>query len=70
MHGTEKTATLVVKAAKEAGVRHIVFLSAMLVLSPHDNYIKQVHSQVENAIKDAGLTYTFLRPGLSLSTHL
>eukprot|EP00026_Physarum_polycephalum_P013880 Phypoly_transcript_14334.p1 GENE.Phypoly_transcript_14334~~Phypoly_transcript_14334.p1 ORF type:complete len:289 (-),score=65.94 Phypoly_transcript_14334:58-924(-) len=63
MHGTEKTAPQVVQGAKEAGVRHIVFLSSMVVLSPHDNYIKKIHAQVEDAIKNTGLTYTFLRPG-------
>lgn len=64
MQGTEKTAQQVVNAAKDAGVRHIVFLSAAVVLLPNDNYIKQIHAQVENAIKGAGLTYTFIRPGV------
>lgn len=65
MQGTQNTATQVVKGIKDAGVRHIVFLSSSSVLSPNDNYIKQIHVQVESAIKESGLTYTFLRPGLS-----
>ena len=61
--GAEGKATQVAKAAKDAGVRHIVFLSSALVLE-HGNYIGEMHLRVENAIKDAGFTYTFLRAGV------
>jgi len=50
-------------AAKAAGVRHIVFLSSMTVTFP-PNPIGTFHSKVEDAIKQSGITYTFLRPGV------
>ena len=61
--GAEGKATQVAKAAKDAGVRHIVFLSSALVVE-QGNYIGEIHLSVENAIKDAGFTYTFLRAGV------
>ncbi|MCE7040855.1 SDR family oxidoreductase [Dyadobacter sp. CY312] len=53
-----------VKAAKKAGVKHIVKLSqwAADVHSPV-RFLKY-HAVVENFIKESGIEYTFLRPNL------
>lgn len=48
----------VVRAAKEAGVRHVVFLS---LLGVEKNPVVP-HAQVERFILEAGLPHTFLRP--------
>jgi NAD(P)H dehydrogenase (quinone) len=54
--------TAAVEAAKEAGVRHLIYTSApkadttALVLAPD-------HKATEQAIRDSGLAFTFLRNG-------
>jgi uncharacterized protein YbjT (DUF2867 family) len=48
----------VVRAAKDAGVRHIVFLS---LLGVEKNQVVP-HAQVERFILEAGVPHTFLRP--------
>ena len=48
----------VVRAAKDAGVRHVVFLS---LLGVEKNQVEP-HAQVERFILEAGLPHTFLRP--------
>jgi len=49
----------VIRAAKEAGVRHIVFLS---LLGAEKNTVVP-HRKIEDLILAAGIPYTFLRPG-------
>lgn len=51
----------VVKAAKEAGVKHVIYTS---VLNPQPNPIffpGVDHTNTEEFLKESGLTYTFLR---------
>jgi len=59
----------VVKAAKEAGVKHIVYTSFErkneTVTSPIA-FLAQSHLDTDNAIKASGLTYTILRNNLYL----
>ena len=50
-----------VRAARDAGVRHIVKQSVMG--AEHEDYsLAQVHRPVERAIEASGLSWTFLRP--------
>ncbi|HEX8438213.1 SDR family oxidoreductase [Archangium sp.] len=49
----------VVRAAKDAGVRHVVFLS---LLGVEKNPVVP-HAKVERFILEAGVPHTFLRPG-------
>jgi uncharacterized protein YbjT (DUF2867 family) len=52
----------VVNAAKQAGVQYIVKLSAQSAgLNPPASFGRK-HIQVEQAIKDSGLQWTFIRP--------
>lgn len=46
------------RAAREAGVRHLVFVSLLGV--ERNRFVP--HRKIEAAIRDAGLTHTFLRP--------
>ncbi|MFY0562474.1 SDR family oxidoreductase [Archangium lansingense] len=48
----------VVRAAKEAGVRHVVFLSLLGV----EKNPRMPHAHVERFLLEAGVPYTFLRP--------
>lgn len=57
----EQEANLV-QAAKKAGVKHLVKISA-LGASPDSNiHLARWHAQIESYIKDSGLDFTFLRP--------
>ncbi|NNN38198.1 NmrA family NAD(P)-binding protein [Streptomyces sp. S3(2020)] len=51
-------------AARRAGVRHVVFLSAGYVKEDADdsNPLRITHDNAERAIRDSGLAWTFLRP--------
>jgi uncharacterized protein YbjT (DUF2867 family) len=51
-----------VAAAKAAGVRHIVKFSAMTADPNSPSRFPRVHGQVEQAIRESGLEWTFLRP--------
>ncbi|NEA48876.1 NAD(P)H-binding protein [Streptomyces sp. SID10815] len=53
------------RAAREAGVRHVVLLSSAIVAEGADEThpIHVMHATVERAIRDSGLEWTFLRPG-------
>lgn len=57
----------VVKAAKEAGVKHVFYTSFQrkdeTAASPIA-FIAQSHIETENALKDSGLAYTILKHGL------
>lgn len=59
----------VVKAAKRAGIKHIVYTSQLHKTDRSDSPIKLVvnsHLDTENAIKRSGMLYTILRNGLYL----
>lgn len=53
------------RAAREAGVRHVVLLSSAIIAEGADEThpIHVMHATVEKAIRDSGLEWTFLRPG-------
>jgi len=50
-------------AARDAGVRHIVLLSSIAAEFP-SNPIGDMHLAVENPLRESGIAYTFLRPGM------
>ena len=52
-------------AARKAGVEHVVLLSSNSVLFPdaESNPIALRHSAAEQALEEAGLDWTFVRPG-------
>jgi uncharacterized protein YbjT (DUF2867 family) len=54
------------QAAKQAGVRHVVFLSSMGADDP-TLLIGKWHHDREAAIRASGLAWTFLRPGYFMS---
>jgi uncharacterized protein YbjT (DUF2867 family) len=54
--------TNVVKAAKEAGVRHIVKFSAMTAEPNATSRFPRAHGKVEEQIRKSELSWTFLRP--------
>lgn len=58
---TELEANMVA-AAKAAGVRHIVKLSAMTADPNSSSRFPRIHGQVEQIIRDSGMEWTFLRP--------
>ncbi|WP_314621208.1 NAD(P)H-binding protein [Streptomyces stackebrandtii] len=51
-------------AARGAGVEHIVLLSSAAVVDPATRHSRSavVHSAVEEAIRESGIAWTFLRP--------
>lgn len=49
--------------ARQSGVRHIVLLSALAVEFGPDNAIALRHQQAEQAVRESGAEWTFLRPG-------
>lgn len=53
-----------VAAAKRAGVRHIVKLSQLHAAADSPVRFLRYHAVVEQAIRDSGMAYTFLRPNL------
>ncbi|HDR4948994.1 TPA: SDR family oxidoreductase [Bacillus cereus] len=56
----------VIDAAKEVGIKHIVFLS---LLGVETNPIVP-HAKIEKIIKDSGIPYTFLRPSFFMQNLL
>lgn len=56
----------VIDAAKEVGIKHIVFLS---LLGVEKNAIVP-HAKIEKIIKDSGIPYTFLRPSFFMQNLL
>ncbi|MGN4446736.1 SDR family oxidoreductase [Bacillus cereus group sp. MYBK79-1] len=56
----------VIDAAKEVGIKHIVFLS---LLGVEKNLIVP-HAKIEKIIKDSGIPYTFLRPSFFMQNLL
>lgn len=51
-----------IAAAKAAGVRHIVKLSAMTADPNSPSRFPRTHGQIEQSIRQSGLQWTFLRP--------
>lgn len=51
-----------IDAAKAAGVRHMVFTSALGARSDHPVDFFRIKCQTEQYLKDSGLSYTILRP--------
>lgn len=59
----------VVKAAKEAGVKHIIYTSLERKTDSENtslSFVLNSHIATENAIKESGMNYTFLRNNLYL----
>lgn len=48
--------------ARQAGVKHIVLLSAATVEIGEENAIARIHLDAEKAVRDSGVSWTFLRP--------
>ena len=53
-----------VSAAKRAGVKHIVKLSQLHAATDSPVRFLRYHAVVEQAIRDSGMNFTFLRPNL------
>ncbi|ATL26996.1 SDR family oxidoreductase [Streptomyces formicae] len=69
--GGEHTAALL-EAARAGGVRHVVVLSSSIVGDgadqSHPLYV--VHAALEEAVREAGFDWTFLRPGAFATNSL
>jgi len=50
------------RIAQQCGVRHIVLLSAATVEIGIDNAIARLHLNAEQAVRESGASWTFLRP--------
>ena len=59
-----------VEAARQSGVSHIVKLSQLDAAPDASARFLRYHARVEQAIKDAELKYTFLRPNLFMQSVL
>ena len=62
--------TNLARAAKTAGVRHIMKLSAMGGDGETKNDIRKWHDEGEHAIREAGIPLTVLHPGAFMSNAL
>lgn len=58
------------RAAKAAGVEHVVMLSSAAIDLPDAGMIGQAHSECETAVDEAGLPWTFVRPGVFMANDL
>lgn len=56
-------------AARDAGVPHIVLLSSIAAEFP-SNPIGDLHLAVENPLRESGIAYTILRPGMFATNAL
>ncbi|MBH0781868.1 NAD(P)H-binding protein [Nocardia bovistercoris] len=61
-----------VGAAQAAGVEHVVLLSSCAVVEPVAQRTRaaQIHSAVEQAVRESGIAWTFLRPTTFATTRL
>jgi uncharacterized protein YbjT (DUF2867 family) len=57
-------------AAKKAGVRHVVKLSVLGAGGEARSVIADWHDAGEKAIRESGLAFTFVRPGMFMSNAL
>jgi uncharacterized protein YbjT (DUF2867 family) len=72
LYAHSATASEFAAAARTAGVEHVVLLSSASVLAPGatSNPIAVQHSAAEQALDDAGLARTFVRPGYFATNSL
>ncbi len=65
LYANEEAPETFADAARDMSVEHIVLLSSHSILFPHPekNPIAMMHLKVEQAVKDSGLDWTFVRPG-------
>jgi uncharacterized protein YbjT (DUF2867 family) len=56
--------------AQHSGVRHIVLLSALAVEFGVENAIARLHLNAEQAVRESGVAWTFLRPGGFMTNSL
>lgn len=59
-----------VRAAKEAGVQHVVKLSQLAAAADSPVRFLRYHARVEEALRDSGMDWTFLRPNLFMQALL
>lgn len=70
-HPTEPDDERVAAAAAAAGVRHLVKLSMMAVEEPGaDDFITRLQRGNEQAVRDSGVPWTFVRPRTFMSNTL
>ena len=62
-HQGSTPVTEMMQAMKSAGVQRVVFLSSKWVQDWPEELFARMHAPLEEAVKTAGLSYTFLRPG-------
>ena len=67
---TEQQQLAFVDAAHHAGVKHIVKLSQLHASADSSVRFLRYHAAVEEAIRAAGIDYTFVRPNLVLQAYL
>lgn len=58
------------RIARQHGVRHIVLLSSAAVEIGEGNAIARIHMQAEQAVRESGAAWTFLRPGAFMTNAL
>ncbi len=68
--GFGKTQIKIVEKAKEAGVRHIVKLSALGATPRTKSGLAKEHYDVEQALEVSGISYTILRPHVFMQNWL
>ncbi|SEB40596.1 Uncharacterized conserved protein YbjT, contains NAD(P)-binding and DUF2867 domains [Paenibacillus sp. GP183] len=56
--------------ARQSGVRHIVLLSSQAVDIGQENAIARLHLNAEQAVRESGVSWTFLRPGGFMTNSL
>jgi uncharacterized protein YbjT (DUF2867 family) len=59
-----------VRAARDAGVRHVVYLSQLHAADPSPVRFLRYHAVVERALEASGMAYTNLRPNLYMQSLL
>ena len=67
---TEGQQKAFVEAARKAGVRHVVKLSQFAAREDSPVRFLRYHAAVEQALRDSGVGWTFLRPNLILQAYL
>lgn len=72
MYAPASSSAVIFRAAREAGVRHVVLLSSASVVKvpPGTNPVAERHRQAERAILDEDLDWTFIRPDTMASNAL